>query len=185
MEINKIFLDVETGGLRIQDPLLQVAYIIEAADGSELKNDIRIYAKKEDCDAKALEINRLNPTKGLKNSNAFLRFKTDLDKYIKFGKYYFIGYNSHSFDSTFIRKWFTENCVRYNDYIYNPSIDLMLIAAGFCIGQRDKLGNFKQVTVARSLGVEVDSKKLHDASYDVEVARQIFNKIKNELNEEL
>ena len=43
--------------------------------------------------------------------------------------------------------------------------------------KRSELENFKQSTVAKYLGIEIDESKLHDAEYDIKVCIQIFNKL--------
>jgi len=42
------------------------------------------------------------------------------------------------------------------------------------------MDDFKQGTVAKALGIEVDDSKLHDASYDLSILIQIFKKLVND-----
>ena len=42
--------------------------------------------------------------------------------------------------------------------------------------------NFKQSTVAAALGIELDEKRLHDSLYDIELCKQIYNKVKGDRN---
>lgn len=37
--------------------------------------------------------------------------------------------------------------------------------------------NFKLMTVAKTMGIEIDENKLHDATYDIELTRDIFYRI--------
>lgn len=39
--------------------------------------------------------------------------------------------------------------------------------------KRAEMENFKQGTVAKALGINVDDSKLHDALYDIEICKQI------------
>lgn len=96
-------------------------------------------------------------------------------------KFYLVGYNSHHFDSQYLRRLFVSHYKRFNDYFWNPSIDVMLIAAGFNMGQRHLLGDFKQTTVAKSLGIEVDEEKLHDSIYDVQLVKSIYDILATEM----
>lgn len=45
--------------------------------------------------------------------------------------------------------------------------------------------NFKLMTVARTMGIEIDENKLHDATYDIELTRDIFYKIINKMDVKL
>jgi DNA polymerase-3 subunit epsilon len=40
---------------------------------------------------------------------------------------------------------------------------------------RHELVDFKQSTVAKFLGIEIDEAKLHDAKYDIQICIKIFN----------
>lgn len=37
--------------------------------------------------------------------------------------------------------------------------------------------DFKQGTVAKALGIEVDDSKLHDAKYDIDICHAIYDKV--------
>lgn len=43
--------------------------------------------------------------------------------------------------------------------------------------QTAEMTDFKQETVARALGIQIDSAKLHDASYDIQLTKEIYNRI--------
>ena len=43
--------------------------------------------------------------------------------------------------------------------------------------KRHEMTDFKQETVARALGIQIDSAKLHDASYDIQLTKEIYNRI--------
>ncbi|GAY30735.1 hypothetical protein [Prevotella sp. MGM2] len=43
--------------------------------------------------------------------------------------------------------------------------------------QRADMENFKQGTVAKTLGIAIDDSKLHDALYDIEVCKAIYDKV--------
>ena len=128
-----------------------------------------------------------DPSKFISQDTFYKKLMSLLGKYInKFDtkdKFYMIGYNSHAFDAQFIRALFTRNGNSFfGSYFWNPNVDVMLIAMAACIGQRDKLPNFKLGTVARSLGIVIDEDRLHDGLYDVEVTSELFDILDREMN---
>jgi len=181
-----IFLDLETGGLLPTDPILQMSWIIRV-DGQEYKNDVFVSAKLSDCDPVALQVTGIDPEdpKAISPKYALQVFIKDLERFINvddpLDKFYLVGYNCHGFDCKFLRAMFVENFYTYNKYFWQPPTDVMLIAAGFCTGQRHIVGDFKLVTVARSLGIEVEEDKLHDAMYDTELTMKMFDVLAKEL----
>ena len=42
--------------------------------------------------------------------------------------------------------------------------------------------NFKLMTTARAVGLEIDESKLHDAQYDIELTRNIYRIVTNRFN---
>ena len=68
-----------------------------------------------------------------------------VDKYNKQDKFFLAGYNNASFDNQFLRAWFLQ------------------------------MENFKQGTVAKALGIEIDESRLHDALYDIQVCKSIYD----------
>lgn len=57
-----------------------------------------------------------------------------------------------------------------------------------CLGigeVRNDMENFKLMTVAKTMGIEIDENKLHDATYDIELTRDIFYKIINKMDVKL
>jgi len=189
--VKNIYIDVETTGLNPSTcAIWQLSGIIEI-DGIE-REIFNLFAR-PDPD-QTINIAAMDATKytleklikhTLSQADLYLRFLYILDNYInkfdKNDKFNFIGYNSHSFDSNFIRALFTRNNNNfYGSYFYYPSIDVMILAAFAAIGQRDKLSDFKLTTVAESLGLTVDIAKAHNALYDVELTRDIYKLIVKE-----
>ncbi len=187
-----VYLDIETTGLDSEiHAITQLAAIIEV-DGAELqKINLKIRPNLEHSITRgALETTKVSYDTimgyELSQFSAYIKLVSILDKYInKFDpddKFYLIGYNSHSFDSKFLRKFFEmHNNKYYGSYFYYPSIDVMILAAFAAMGQRCKLPNFKLMTVAKSLGIEVDESRAHDAMYDVKITRDIYNIIQKGL----
>jgi DNA polymerase-3 subunit epsilon len=118
---------------------------------------------------------RISPT----DAHAHFKKKMDqfVDRYDKNDKFYFVGFNS-PFDESFVRAWF-DKCgdKYYGAYAYWPTIDVAQMAAIYLREKRAEMPNFKLATVARALGLAIDSSKLHDAKYDVDLTISVFDKI--------
>lgn len=108
------------------------------------------------------------------------QFTTMLEKYVdkfdKKDKFFLAGYNNASFDNSFLRAWFLQNGDNYfGSYFWANTIDVMVLATPYLADRRSKMINFKQGTVAKELGIEVDDSKLHDAMYDIQICRAIYD----------
>lgn len=187
-----IYVDTETGGLNTErSALLQLAGIIEI-DGKEVDTfNYYLLPHKDDLpvEKEAIEIHRLDPEKNPEkfdpNELVYTHFISLLDHYIdkynREDKFYFIGYNCLNFDAPIVRHFFLKNNSNfYGSYFHNPSIDVMALAAYAAIGQRQKLPNFKLLTVAESLGLTYEEKIPHDAEYDVKITKRIFDVFRKE-----
>ena len=53
----------------------------------------------------------------------------------------------------------------------------MVLATQHLLEERHKMPDFKQETVARALGIELESDKLHNASYDIYLTREIYKRL--------
>ena len=104
-------------------------------------------------------------------------FKKYVDQYDKGDKYQFVGYNSHSFDMPFLRRFWEKNNDRFfGSWFWYPSLDVMLVWAQILYAERAELPNFKLATVASHCGIEVDDSRLHDSQYDIELTRELWLK---------
>jgi DNA polymerase-3 subunit epsilon len=98
-----------------------------------------------------------------------------VDKFDKKDKFHLIGYNNASFDNPFFRAFFVQNNdVYFGSWFWSDSIDVMVMASFKLRKVRHELVDFKQSTVAKFLGIEIDESKLHDAKYDIEICIKIF-----------
>ena len=189
MKSKYLFIDCETGGLDpLKNALLQVACIAEI-DGKEVgRYDFKMKPiPGKEIDKEALDVTGLllkDIAKYEPSATVFKQFVKMLDSYINkydsTDKFQVIAYNS-PFDLSFIKEWFVDN---NHDYLFSyghyPWIDIPVLVSVLTEGQRDKIPNFKQGTIAKALGIEVVEDRLHDAMYDVELARDIFHIIKDE-----
>ena len=65
----------------------------------------------------------------------------------------------------------------FGSWFWSNPIDVMVLATPFLVDQRNQMPNFKQGTVAKTLGIQVDDNKLHDAMYDIEICKSIYDKV--------
>lgn len=98
-----------------------------------------------------------------------------VDKFNKNDKFFLAGYNNASFDNQFLRAWFLQNGDKYfGSWFWSNCFDIMVLATPYLADKRSQMENFKQGTVAKTLGIEIDETKLHDALYDIEVCMSIY-----------
>ena len=58
---------------------------------------------------------------------------------------------------------------------FGPTRDVMVLASAYLATRRPDMENFKLSTVARTLGVDVQNESLHDAMYDIELTKAVFD----------
>ena len=98
-----------------------------------------------------------------------------VNKFDKTDKFQFVGYNAHSFDMPFMRKFWEKNNDRYfGSWFWYPCLDVMLLWAQILQPVRSELTNFKLMTIAAYAGIEIDASRLHDAQYDIELTRSLW-----------
>lgn len=105
-----------------------------------------------------------------------------LDKYVKRydkrDKFYACGFNVHRFDNQFMRVFFERHGNKFfGSYFWSDSLDVMLLAAPALMDKRPQMENFKQMTVAKALGIDIEESKLHDADYDIELSHEIYDRV--------
>jgi len=102
-----------------------------------------------------------------------------VDKYNKKDKFHLAGYNNAHFDNPFFRAFFVQNGDEYfGSWFWSDSIDCMVLASNKLKNIRSEMKDFKQSTVAKQLGIDVDESKLHDAEYDIDICIQIYKIVK-------
>ncbi|PLX90206.1 MAG: hypothetical protein C0614_01125, partial [Desulfuromonas sp.] len=100
-----------------------------------------------------------------------------VDKFNRSDKFQLIGYNAHSFDMPFLRRFWEKNGDRFfGSWFWFPCLDVMLVWAQILQEERSRMANFKLATVARHCDLEVDDGCLHDSGYDIELTRQLWIK---------
>lgn len=99
-----------------------------------------------------------------------------VDKFNKKDKFFLVGYNNAAFDNQFLRGFFLQNGdVYFGSWFWANSIDVMVLASAYLATRRPDMETFKLSTVARTLGVDVQSESLHDAMYDIELTKAVFD----------
>lgn len=180
--MNKLFYyDIETTGFsHHKNAIHQIAAIIEIKGKIKEKIDIRLRPfDGAEIEPAALEVGRVTeqiiqgypePEKGFKILTKTLRkyFKKPYDKQL----FERIGFCNHRFDDRFFTILFS----RYGDDLsgyFQGTIDVHPLVKSYFCRNFISTDNMKLHSVAKTLGIEVNNDKLHDASYDVELTRSI------------
>lgn len=186
MKNRLFFIDCETTGL---DPsrheIWQFAYLLEI-DG-EVKAEQTVLIKperawtakaKEMAGDAAIGIDKAMSQKDFVRKLILQVLNQVVDPYNPEDKLFLLAYNS-PFDKEFLLRTFDRAGEKYFfSYFFMPDICVMRQAAGRLMDKRPSMSNFKQGTAAEALGIKVDPEKLHDAGYDLDVCRRIWNKVK-------
>lgn len=181
------YYDLETTGTKFwRNGIHQIAGMIEV-DGKiveEFNFNVKPYhdAEIEDEALEVAGITRADLGTYREMRDVYVELTGILNKYVdkfnKKDKFFKVGYNIAPFDDQFLRAWFVQNGDNYfGSYFWGDAIDLRCIAVNKLKGVRAEMENFKLVTVAKQLGIEVDEEKLHDAMYDIIISREIYQKL--------
>ena len=96
------------------------------------------------------------------------------DKFKRSDKFHFVGYFG-DFDANMIRSWFEKNNdVYFGSWFWSPILDVAKLAGVRLMEKRHQMINFKLLTVATWLGLDVDPTKAHDADYDIDLTMRVF-----------
>lgn len=109
------------------------------------------------------------------------RFSEHVDRYNPLDKMVFVGYNA-AFDERFIREFWRKADPKegkyFGSWFFMPVIDVAQMAHLVLLPDRlkkDGPERFSLECVASYMGLEVDEACLHDALYDVELTRELYN----------
>ena len=183
------FLDVETTGLSpFGNGIIQISGQLDIDGEAGDPFDFRVMPfEKDKITDSALKVNGIKredicPENGYKRPEFVKGSLLDIlgehvDKFDKISKFHLAGYNVR-FDDDFMRSWFRKQGDKfYGSWFWFPPIDIMNMAAVDLRYERKTLPDFKQATVAQHYGAEIDEARLHDAAYDIELARFIYYEI--------
>lgn len=192
-----IFIDVETTGvIPERNGLTQLSGCVQIGD--EVKESFDYFLRpfpKDEIEIAALEVTGFDRRQFLLPDHPnylavegqnfedprdiYDRMAAMLGKYVnqydKGDKFQFVGYNAHSFDMPFMRRFWEKNGNRFfGSWFWYPCLDVMLIWAQILQPVRAELSNFKLATVAKHCGIKVDATRLHDSQYDIELTRELW-----------
>lgn len=192
-----LFIDVETTGVNPErNGLTQISGCVQIGD--EVKESFDYFVRpypQDEIELSALEVTGMSRRQFLLPDHpdflavpgqnfadpgeVFARLVAMLGQYVskfdKTDKFQFVGYNAHSFDMPFMRRFWEKNGDRYfGSWFWFPCLDVMLVWAQILQPVRAELSNFKLATVARHCGVKVDETRLHDSLYDIELTRSLW-----------
>lgn len=181
--MKRLWVDIETTGLTPSKyAIWQIAYAYN--DGP-----IKVITMKPDndqlIDEKALVIGGITEDE-LANfkpqREGYVQLLSDLDTYVdkfdKTDKLFIAGYNCERFDGPHLRMLFERQGNKYfGSYFWPASHDIMILAS-FCLAEtRHLMYDFKLKSVAEALKINVESEKLHDASYDIHLTRLVYQEL--------
>lgn len=179
-----VFLDVETGGLEYQHPIIQIGAVAvsegEICDQFERK----LLFEPKLCDAEALRLNRYNPAvwekEAVPERHAVLEFKVFLRKHAavrkvakgKKGRPYMVarvgGHNVEGFDGPRLLRLFKRSREYLPADIHRPLETRNRAIWWFLENHRKPPEDFKLETLCRHFGINTDG--AHDALRDAELA---------------
>jgi len=184
--IKKLYLDLETSGLDPQlNAVLEIGCIIEYRDVyKELTFNCQPFPN-DLVDTEALAVNKLTEEKirSFPNpievyNNLIAELTMHINKYNTKDKFVLLGYNV-GFDAQFLRNFFQKNQDKYfGSWFWYPPLDVMALAMRFLKEKRHLMKDFKLLTVAEELGLEVNPEEAHGAMYDVALTREMYNIVK-------
>jgi len=192
-----LFIDVETTGINPDcNGLTQVSGSVQVGDALMESFDYFVRPFPQDIiESTALEVTGIDRRQFLPPDHPdhlsvpgqlfedpreiYVRLHTMLKKYVdqydKGDKFHFVGYNAHSFDMPFLRRFWEKNNDRFfGSWFWYPCLDVMLVWAQILQDKRAELPNFKLATVAKYAGIDVDETRLHDSHYDIELTRKLW-----------
>jgi DNA polymerase-3 subunit epsilon len=191
--MKKFFFDLETTGLDNKlNAIHQMSGCIEL-DGTIIETfnfKIRPF-EGAIIEPKALETSNVTEEQIMAYPPAeevFADFMRMLSRYVKKfdkkDKMFLVGYNNASFDNGFLRSFYErhQRDDYFNSWFWGNSIDVMVLASEYLAEKRTGMENFKLMSVARAVGIEIDETKLHDAEYDIELTRNIYRIVTNKFN---
>lgn len=176
-----LFFDLETTGVKFwRNGIHQIGGIVDI-DGQEAERfDIRLAPNPAaTIEQEALDVAGVT----LEQVQSYQPME---DGYRQLDKMYLVGYNNAGFDNSFLRALFQQCGDKYfGSWFYPNCMDVYVMVTPFLMGVRNDMENFKLMTVAKTMGIEIDENKLHDATYDIELTRDIFYKIINKMDVKL
>jgi len=183
MDIIKVFYDLETTGLETgKHSVHQIAGLVEVND--VVVEEFNFYTRPHPkaiyepealstCKKTEEEI-RLYPEMVEVYKKLIKVLSKYVDKYDPKSKAWLIGFNNRYFDDRFFSKWFLHNGDKFMGSYFYFGLDVQSLASQYLLTRRREMPSFKLKRVAMELGLVIDKSRLHDASYDVQLTRDIY-----------
>lgn len=181
----KIYIDTETTGrYPNKHGLINLAGIITIDDVVQDSFNYYIHPFDEDeIDEDAMQVHGIDLSKerAQRPELVWYQFKKKMEKHVnqynKTDKFHFYAYSAR-FDYDFLRAWWrkcdaADDGKYFGSWFWTPPIDIMSKAAEFLIEKRKHMPDFKQLTVAGRLGIDVSNIQAHRAMADVQLAKMI------------
>ncbi len=184
--IKKLYLDTETTGTNPKEHgIFQISGIIEI-DG-EVKKEFDIHMQpRSNCkiekaalDVTGKTVEEIMSYQPMKSGyNEFISILSQfINQFDKRDKFIIVGYFV-TFDTDMMRQWFLDNGNKYyGSFFWSNTIGVDSFASLFLQEMRPQMENFKLMTVAKYLGIEIDKTKLHDSLYDIQITRECMKKM--------
>ena len=183
-----VHLDLETTGVDVKlHGVCQISGIIEIDNVIKEKFDFLVKPRLNVIyDPGALKVNKRTEEEMQTfedMESVYKKLITILSKYInkfdKTDKAFIVAYNS-KFDVDFLRRWFLDcNDKYFGSWFWSNSIDIMALASEMLKHVRHEMINFKLKTVAEAFEIPINEEEVHDGMYDVEISKQIYDKMVN------
>lgn len=184
MTIKRLFLDLETTGLNAKiNGIHQISGFIEIDNVIRETFDFKLKPfEGAIIESEALEAGNVTEEEifnyDLTEFDVYSQLINIFSKYIKKfdkkDKCTLIGYNVH-FDKDFLSEmWKRQKDDYLFSFIWGNHIDVMVLATEHLETKRPQLENFKLISVAKFLGLNIDEEKLHNSLYDIQITRDIF-----------
>lgn len=185
-----VYVDLETGGLGPEHPIIQIAAVAVAPDWREIGSwEAKLQFREEDCEAKALEINGYTPErwagadKPYDAARSFARW-LDVYRYLpltsRAGTIYYVaqiaGYNAETFDGPRLKGMFSSLGVFLGGH---PRVLDVKQLAMWRLRDAEGLASFRLADVAAWLGIAapVAHEALADVRTTVAVARALLSEM--------
>lgn len=182
--MKQVFIDVETTGVN------HWQHCVHQISGGVYINDILMETfdfkvmphAKAKVDDEALAIGKLTlqdimayPHRTVVYPQLIAILSRYVGKFDKKDKFFFCAYNAH-FDNAFVRAFFAQCDDKYfGSWFWSNNIDVMVLAGEYLKDVRHEMTDFKLMTVAKQLGIEIDESKLHDGFYDIELTKKVYD----------
>lgn len=187
--VKLFFCDTETGGLWPKETIgiVQIAGSIYVDGG--FQEDLNIYIKPfpGEIITEGAEKTHGHSLESIEKDDRFIEpqsafivlentFKQYVDPYDSNDKFHFVGFNA-KFDYEFLQSWFKKNDSKYfGSWFHWPPIDVMNLMAVVLRKERHLLENFRQITIANYLEVDlVEEENFHDAYFDIRITKKLYD----------